>query len=74
VIAGGESGAGHRPMSVHWVESLRDQCVNAGVAFHLKQWGGKRHDSGGRELGGRTWDEFPASPAAVAATTGVQSS
>src|SRR6185503_6781460 len=29
VIAGGESGAGHRPMSVHWVESLRDQCVNA---------------------------------------------
>lgn len=39
VIAGGESGAHSRPMSPHWVRSLRDQCQTFGVAFHFKQWG-----------------------------------
>ena len=39
VIAGGESGAHSRPMSPHWVRSLRDQCQNFEVAFHFKQWG-----------------------------------
>jgi protein gp37 len=60
VICGGESGPGARPMHPDWVRSLRDQCVSAGVPFHFKQWGGRTPKSGGRELDGRTWDEFPA--------------
>jgi len=39
VIAGGESGAGARPMHPSWPRSLRDQCASAGVAYFLKQWG-----------------------------------
>lgn len=39
VIAGGESGAKARPMHPGWAESLRDQCCEASVAFHFKQWG-----------------------------------
>lgn len=39
VIAGGESGPGARPMHPDWVRSLRDQCADAGVPFHFKQWG-----------------------------------
>lgn len=39
VIAGGESGTHARPMNPEWVRSLRDQCVQAKVPFHFKQWG-----------------------------------
>ena len=39
VIVGGESGPGARPMHPAWARSLRDQCQEAGVAFHFKQWG-----------------------------------
>ncbi|AGR70230.1 Gp37Gp68 family protein [Burkholderia pseudomallei] len=39
VIAGGESGPKARPMGPSWAESLRDQCLEAGTAFHFKQWG-----------------------------------
>ncbi|QOT74856.1 phage Gp37/Gp68 family protein [Cupriavidus basilensis] len=39
VIAGGESGAGARPMHPDWARSLRDQCAAAGVPFLFKQWG-----------------------------------
>ena len=59
VIVGGESGPGARPMEGEWARDIRDQCIEAGVPFHFKQWGGvfkKRH---GRELDGRTWDEMP---------------
>lgn len=59
VIAGGESGPRVRQMRPEWVRSLRDQCNAAGVAFLFKQWGGATPKSGGRELDGRTWDEYP---------------
>jgi protein gp37 len=59
VIAGGESGPGARPMDPAWVRSIRDQCLAAGVAFHFKQWGGVKRKKAGRNLDGRTWDEFP---------------
>jgi len=59
VVAGGESGAHARPMDPGWARSLRDQCQAAGVAFYFKQWGGRTHAAGGRELDGRTWDEYP---------------
>lgn len=75
VIVGGESGRSARPMQPEWARSLRDQCVTAGIAFLFKQWGehapryrgekigevmqrvGKH--AAGRELDGRTWDEYP---------------
>jgi protein gp37 len=60
LIAGGESGPGHRPMSSAWVEQLRDQCDLEGVAFFFKQWGGRTPKAHGRMLGGRTFDEKPA--------------
>lgn len=59
VIVGGESGPGHRRMDPDWVRSIRNQCLDAGVAFFFKQWGGHRPKSNGRELDGRTWDEKP---------------
>lgn len=91
VIVGGESGHNARPMHPQWATAIRDQCTAAGVAFHFKQWGQWRPDSGlispgrrrvqigearrnattlvrlgkhaaGRDLDGRTWDEFPADP------------
>lgn len=60
-IAGGESGPAARPMNPEWVRSIRDQCVDAGVAFHFKQWGGVQKKQTGRILDGRTWDELPRS-------------
>jgi len=59
VIVGGESGVGHRPIDPDWVRDLRDRCVEAGVTFFFKQWGGRTPKSGGRTLDGRTWDEMP---------------
>jgi protein gp37 len=59
VIVGGESGPGARPMQLDWARTLRDQCEDAGVAFHFKQWGGRTPKSGGRLLDGRTWDQYP---------------
>jgi protein gp37 len=53
------SGSRFRPMDLDWARSLRDQCQAAGVAFHFKQIGGRTHGAGGRDLDGRTWDEFP---------------
>lgn len=59
VITGGESGPGARYMDPSWVRSIRDQCIKSGVAFHFKQWGGVNKKKYGRQLDGRTWDEFP---------------
>ncbi len=59
LIAGGESGAKARPMDEAWVVDLRDQCATAGVPFFFKQWGGRTPKAGGRDLGGRTYDEMP---------------
>lgn len=59
VIVGGESGRGHRPIDPDWVRDIRDRCVASGTAFFFKQWGGPTPKSGGRELDGRTWDEYP---------------
>lgn len=39
VIAGGESGPKARPSHPDWFRFLRDQCVQAGIPFHFKQWG-----------------------------------
>jgi protein gp37 len=59
VIIGGESGPGARPMAREWVLDIVDQCRKAGVATFFKQWGGTNKKKTGRELDGRTYDEFP---------------
>lgn len=60
VIVGGESGRKPRPMKPEWVAEIKDQCIEAGVPFFFKQWGGASKKKTGRELEGRTWDEMPA--------------
>jgi protein gp37 len=67
VIVGGESGPGARPMHIDWAREIRDQCKDAKVRFFFKQWGGLRPKSGGRELDGKEWSEFPARPALTVA-------
>jgi protein gp37 len=59
LIAGGESGPNARPMAPNWARSIRDQCVDAGVPFFFKQWGGVNKASAGRLLDGREWNEVP---------------
>jgi protein gp37 len=59
VIVGGESGPGARPIRKEWVLSIREQCQEARVPFFFKQWGGKRKSLNGRQLDGRTHDEYP---------------
>lgn len=59
LIAGGESGPGARPMREEWVTEIRNLCLDAGVAFFFKQWGGVNKHRTGRVLEDRTWDEMP---------------
>jgi len=37
VICGTESGQKRRPAKIEWIRDLKDQCVDAGVPFFLKQ-------------------------------------
>lgn len=59
VIVGGESGPHARPVDPLWVRELRDVCQVARVPFFFKQWGGRTPKAGGRDLDGRTWDQYP---------------
>lgn len=59
VIVGGESGPGARPMEESWVLNVLKWCEKYQVPFFFKQWGGVRKHKTGRELHGRTFDEFP---------------
>jgi protein gp37 len=59
LIAGGESGPGHRRVDADWIRELRDLCAREHVAFFFKQWGGPRPKSRGRDLDGRKWDDLP---------------
>ncbi len=62
LIVGGESGPKRRQIEESWVRGLRDasRSCDPEPAFFFKQWGGRTPKAGGRELDGRTWDEFPA--------------
>ena len=66
VIVGGESGARARTMDLAWAKSLRNQATAAGVAFFLKQLGGRQSKRGGDKavLDGRLWREWPEKEAA----------
>ena len=60
VIVGGESGPGSRPIKREWVLEIRDRCLEAGLPFFFKQWGGFHKKKAGRLLEGQTWDEMPS--------------
>ena len=59
VLVGGESGLGYRNIKPEWARHWRDTALEAGVAFHFKQWSGLRPKDLGRMLDGRIWDESP---------------
>ena len=74
VVAGGEIGAGARPMQPQWVRNLREQERHTGVPFLFRQWGewapalawaaGQGmirvgKRAAGRLLDGRSWDQIP---------------
>lgn len=59
VIVGGESGPHARVMKREWVLNVRDQCIDAGIPFFFKQWGGVRKANTGRLLEGKAYDEYP---------------
>ncbi len=65
VIVGGESGPRARPIQAEWVRAIRDSCLRQEVAFFFKQWGGLRPKTGGRQLDGREWSQFPQSTVSV---------
>ena len=69
VIVGGESGPGARPLEESWVVSIQKQCRAAKVPFFFKQWGGVQKSRHGRELKGRTYDEFPKAVEGLQRTT-----
>jgi protein gp37 len=46
-------------MELAWARSIRDVCVDTEVPFFFKQWGGRTPKMLGRELDGRTWNEYP---------------
>jgi protein gp37 len=59
VICGSESGQGARPFDIEWARNLKNQCVDAGVPFFLKQMtiDGKLVKM--PELDGKVWDQYP---------------
>jgi protein gp37 len=59
VIGGGESGSGARECEEQWALELRDNARRNNAAFFWKQWGGRTSKSGGRELDGQTYEEYP---------------
>lgn len=60
VIAGGESGAGSRPIQFDWVLEIRNLCKRAGVPFFFKQWGGLTPKANGRLINGVEYSTLPA--------------
>ena len=65
IIGGGESGPGYRPVDIRWARGLRALCRRRRIRFFWKQWGGFTPKAGGRELDGRTWDEYPRELAVI---------
>lgn len=59
VIAGGESGPGHRTLDLDHARDLRTMCDLADIPFLFKQVGGQFPTSGGDHLDGRTHHAFP---------------
>lgn len=58
VIVGGESGPNRREMDLTWATALRDECLDAGIAYYYKQGNGFRQGSQPL-LEGQTWHQAP---------------
>jgi len=69
VIGGGESGPGHRACDERWAIELRDQCVEAGVAYYWKQWAAYRQATSPPPIEGVVWAQYPRSSTAEAPIT-----
>lgn len=48
IVVGGESGPGHRPMELAWLEQIAAQCDAAKVPLYVKQDSGSKPDRQGR--------------------------
>lgn len=59
VIVGGESGPGARVVLEEWILDIRDQCIQNGIPFFFKQWGGVNKKLSGRLLQGIEWNQYP---------------
>ena len=63
VIHGCEKLAGNRPgraFGIKWARDMRDQCIDAGVPYYLKQMAGNDGKVAELpELDGRVWDQLP---------------
>lgn len=63
VIHGGASATDDFPFAVEWARELRDQCVQLGVSYFLKQLGQHSTERGERlvirDRHGGDWDEWP---------------
>jgi protein gp37 len=57
VIVGGETGSGAREMKEEWVDEIWEACMELGIKFFFKQWGGKKGKN--RIYKGREWNELP---------------
>lgn len=58
VICGCESGSNARPCNIEWIRDLRDQCIESGTAFFLKQMEVDGKLVKEPFLDGRQWLEF----------------
>ncbi len=61
VIQGCESGPKRRPFELDWARSMRDQCLEAGASYFLKQMPNPNHRGivETPELDGKTWTQSP---------------
>jgi protein gp37 len=71
VIVGGESGRTPRPIKEEWVIDIKEQCLNAGVAFYFKQWGGTNKKKSGKVLVGKVYNQMPKTITKLALLKGV---
>ena len=58
-MVGNSKGIGPAKRIAAHQRAIRDRCLEAGVPFYFKQWGGVIKRRHGRMLDGRTWDEEP---------------
>jgi len=59
LICGCESGQNRRPTKIEWIVDLKNQCVNAGVPFFLKQMDVGCEVAKMPILDGKVWNEYP---------------
>jgi protein gp37 len=59
VIAGSESGKNRRSAEADWFRSLRDQCIDTGTPYFLKQMEADGKVVGMPELDNVIWNQFP---------------